>query len=94
MATTTATRMKTIQEYLGPKAENLLTFSTPKIARERLHLPGPDVVDRLYSGSDRNNRVLLNLQRIFHHGRLAGSGYLSILPVDQGVEHSDRKSVV
>ena len=88
MAITAATSMKTIQEYLGPKAEYLLTFTTPKISRERLHLPGPDVVDRLYSGSDRNNRVLVNLQRIFHHGRLAGSGYLSILPVDQGVEHS------
>lgn len=88
MAITAATSMKTIQEYLGPKAEYLLTFTTPKIPRQRLHLPGPDVVDRLYSGSDRNNRVLVNLQRIFHHGRLAASGYLSILPVDQGVEHS------
>ena len=88
MAATTAARMKTIQEYLGPKAEQLLTFKTPKISRERLHLPGPDVVDRLYSGSDRNNRVLVNLQRMFQHGRLGGSGYLSILPVDQGVEHS------
>lgn len=88
MAITAATNMKTIQEYLGPKAEYLLTFTTPKISRQRLHLPGPDVVDRLYSGSDRNNRVLVNLQRIFQHGRLAGSGYLSILPVDQGVEHS------
>jgi class I fructose-bisphosphate aldolase len=88
MAATTATRMKTIQEYLGPRADHLLAFSTPKISRDRLHLPGPDVVDRLYSSSDRNNRVLVNLQRMFHHGRLGGSGYLSILPVDQGVEHS------
>ncbi len=88
MARATATEMKTIQEYLGPKAEYLLTFSSPKISRERLHLPGPDAVDRLYSGSDRNNRVLGNLQRIFEHGRLGHSGYLSILPVDQGVEHS------
>lgn len=88
MVATAATRLKTIQEYLGPRAEYLLTFNTPKISRERLHLPGPDVVDRLYSSSDRNNRVLANLQRLFHHGRLGGSGYLSILPVDQGVEHS------
>ena len=88
MATAATTKMKTIQEYLGPKAEYLLAFSTPKISRERLHLPGPDFVDRLYSGSDRNNRVLVNLERIFQHGRLGGSGYLSILPVDQGVEHS------
>ena len=88
MAATLATRLKTIQEYLGPRADYLLQFNTPKILRERLHLPGPDAVDRLYSNSDRNNRVLINLQRMFHHGRLGGSGYLSILPVDQGVEHS------
>lgn len=88
MATATATRFETIERYLGPKAEYLLSFNTPKISRERLHLPGPDVVDRLYSCSDRNNRVLANLQRIFQHGQLGGSGYLSILPVDQGVEHS------
>ena len=88
MAATAVTRLKTIQEYLGPRAEHLLAFNTPKISRERLHLPGPDVVDRLYAGSDRNNRVLINLQRMFGHGRLGGSGYLSILPVDQGVEHS------
>jgi len=77
-----------IEEHLGEKAEYLLGFSNPKISRERLHLPGPDSVDRLYAVSDRNNRVLANLQRIMGHGRLSGTGYVSILPVDQGIEHS------
>src|SRR5213594_357492 len=78
----------TISQLLGDKAESLLNFSKPKIPRERLHLPGPDVVDRLFTVSDRNNRVLCNLQRMVNHGRLGGTGYLSILPVDQGIEHS------
>jgi class I fructose-bisphosphate aldolase len=73
---------------LGDKAEYLLNFKNPKIAKERLHLPGPDCVDRLFTVSDRNNRVLGNLQRIIGHGRLGGTGYVSILPVDQGIEHS------
>ncbi len=80
--------MTTIEQLLGDKAESLLGFNSPKISKDRLHLPGPDVVDRLFSGSDRNNRVLVNLQRLFGSGRLAGTGYLSILPVDQGIEHS------
>jgi class I fructose-bisphosphate aldolase len=80
--------MTSIAKLLGDKAEFLLNFKNPKIAKERLHLPGPDVVDRLYAVSDRNNRVLCNLQRIVEHGRLGGTGYLSILPVDQGIEHS------
>ena len=80
--------MTTIAHYLGDKAEYLLHFNSPKIAREHLHLPGPDTVERLYAGSDRNNRVLCNLQRILQHGRLGGTGYVSILPVDQGIEHS------
>jgi len=80
--------MTSIAQLLGDKAESLLNFKNPKIAKERLHLPGPDVVDRLYAVSDRNNRVLGNLQRIVTHGRLGGTGYLSILPVDQGIEHS------
>ncbi len=86
MATTTTT--SNIEQYLGDKAEYLLGFNNPKISRERLHLPGPDTVDRLYAGTDRNNRVLINLQRIIGHGRLSGTGYVSILPVDQGIEHS------
>jgi class I fructose-bisphosphate aldolase len=77
-----------IETYLGAKAEFLLGFKSPKIAKERLHLPGPDFVDRIYGATDRNLRVLTNLQRFFGHGRLAGTGYLSILPVDQGIEHS------
>ncbi|MGD0260563.1 MAG: class I fructose-bisphosphate aldolase [Verrucomicrobiota bacterium] len=80
--------MTAIAQLLGDKAESLLNFKNPKIVKERLHLPGPDVVDRLYAVSDRNNRVLGNLQRIVSHGRLGGTGYLSILPVDQGIEHS------
>src|SRR5713226_9074288 len=80
--------MTSIAQYLGDKAESLLNFNNPKIPKERIHVPGPDVVDRLYAVSDRNNRVLCNLQRIVQHGRLGGTGYLSILPVDQGIEHS------
>jgi fructose-bisphosphate aldolase, class I len=80
--------MTSIAQLLGDKAEHLLNFNQPKIAKERLHLPGPDLVDRLFGVSDRNNRVLGNLQRMLNHGRLGGTGYLSILPVDQGIEHS------
>ena len=80
--------MTSIAQLLGDKADFLLNFKNPKISKERLHLPGPDVVDRLYAVSDRNNRVLCNLARIVNHGRLGGTGYLSILPVDQGIEHS------
>jgi len=85
MATATASN---IEQILGAKAESLLGFKNPKIAKERLHLPGPDFIDRIYAISDRNVRVLTNLQRIFGNGRLGNTGYLSILPVDQGIEHS------
>ncbi len=88
MATTTTAGTGKIETYLGAKAESLLGFKSPKIAKERLHLPGPDFIDRVWSVSDRNVRVLANLHRLFHHGRLSGSGYMSILPVDQGIEHS------
>src|ERR1044071_3529101 len=80
--------MKSIPQLLGEKADSLLNFKNPKIAKERLHLPGPDFVDRIFAPSDRRNRVLTNLQRMFGPGRLGGTGYLSILPVDQGIEHS------
>ena len=80
--------MNSITSLLGDKAEYLLNFKNPKISKDRLHVPGPDVVDRLFAVSDRNNRVLGNLQRMIGHGRLGGTGYLSILPVDQGIEHS------
>src|SRR6266478_1138467 len=85
MATATTS---SIQTYLGAKAELLLGFKSPKISKERLHLPGPDFVDRIWSVSDRSPRVLASLQRVFNTGRLSGTGYLSILPVDQGIEHS------
>src|SRR4030095_8721076 len=78
----------TIQTHLGGKAEALLQFNSPKIPKERLHLPGPDFIDRVWSGSDRSIRVLTNLQRLFEHGRLSKTGDLSILHVDQGIEHS------
>src|ERR1700687_3646836 len=77
-----------IQTYLGATGDSLLGFSSPKISKDRLHLPGPDFVDRIWSVSDRSPRVIASLQRMFNTGRLAGTGYLSILPVDQGIEHS------
>lgn len=77
-----------IQKLLGDKAEYFLGFKSPKIARERLHLPGADFVDRIFMPTDRSQRVLNNLQWMFNTGRLAKTGYLSILPVDQGIEHS------
>jgi class I fructose-bisphosphate aldolase len=77
-----------IQALLGERAESLLSFDSPKISKERLHVPGPDFVDRVFAQSNRNNRVLASLSRIYNHGRLARTGYVSILPVDQGIEHS------
>ncbi len=88
MATVTSAGTGKMETYLGAKAESLLGFKSPKIAKERLHLPGPDFIDRVWSASDRNVRVLANLHRLFYHGRLSGTGYMSILPVDQGIEHS------
>jgi class I fructose-bisphosphate aldolase len=75
-------------ELLGPDADTLLKHECRTIPRSRLHLPGPDFVDRVLGASDRGARVKRSLAAIFAHGRLAGTGYLSILPVDQGVEHS------
>ncbi|MEW1775511.1 class I fructose-bisphosphate aldolase [Streptomyces sp. NPDC086777] len=80
--------MTDIHELLGDEAKDLLTHSAQGIPREDLVLPGSDFVDRVVSGTDRSPRVLRNLQSLFDHGRLAGTGYLSILPVDQGIEHS------
>ena len=77
-----------IQSLLGPKADDLLTHECKTIPKERLHLPGPDFVDRAFMDSDRNNRVLGNLTWLYTNGRIGRSGYLSILPVDQGIEHS------
>lgn len=76
------------QSLLGDKAEYLLGHQSKTIAKDSLHLPGKDFVDRIFMQSDRNTNVLRNLQTLFDHGRLNGTGYLSILPVDQGIEHS------
>ncbi len=76
-----------IVELLGSDA-GLLEYRCSAVPRVRLHLPGPDFVDRVWFDSDRSVAVLGNIQHLFDHGRLSGSGYLSILPVDQGVEHS------
>lgn len=76
-----------IREYLGAEADSLLNH-TAKFPKEQLHLPGADFVDRVFVPTDRNINVLKNLQWLYMTGRLSGSGYLSILPVDQGIEHS------
>ena len=78
----------TIRSYLGEEASYLLDFDNPKISKESLHIPGPDFVDRIFMDSDRSTNVLRNLKSIYNHGRLSGTGYMSILPVDQGIEHS------
>ena len=80
--------MDKISEILGKNATDLLNHQCKTILKDSLHLPGPDFVDRIMAISDRTPRVLRNMQSIFNHGRLAGTGYLSILPVDQGIEHS------
>jgi class I fructose-bisphosphate aldolase len=77
-----------IRELLDKEADHLLNHQCQTIPAEQLHLPGPDFVDRIVSPSDRSIRVMRNLQAVFDHGRLGGSGYLSILPVDQGIEHT------
>src|SRR6266700_965479 len=88
MATATVTSLGKIEEILGDDARDLLDHRCETIPREQLHLPGPDFVDRVWTISDRNVRVLRNLRSLYDHGRLAGTGYLSILPVDQGIEHA------
>ena len=77
-----------ILDLLGPEADHLLGYTARGIRKESLHLPGPDYVDRVWSASDRPVPVLRSLQAILDGGRLAGTGYVSILPVDQGIEHS------
>ena len=64
-----------VETYLGAKSESLLGFKSPKISKDRLQLPGPDFIDRVYAVTDRNVRVLTNLQRMFGHGRLRNTGY-------------------
>ena len=77
-----------ITEYLGDKTEYLLSHVCKTISKDKIHLPGPDFVDRIWIKSDRNPQVLRNLQLMYNTGRLSNTGYLSILPVDQGIEHS------
>jgi class I fructose-bisphosphate aldolase len=77
-----------IAELLGKDSEYLLGFQTPKIKKDQLNIPGPDWIERIFVPSDRPNSTLRNMQLLFNTGRLAGTGYLSILPVDQGIEHS------
>lgn len=83
-----ALNIKDIEELLGSEAEDLLSHVSETVPKEQLHLPGPDFVDRVFAHSDRTVPVLRNLQQLFDHGRLGGTGYLSILPVDQGIEHT------
>jgi len=77
-----------IAELLGANASELLDYTSQTIPKEQLNLPGPDFIDRVWSVSDRSPSTLRSLQALFDNGRLAGTGYLSILPVDQGIEHS------
>jgi len=77
-----------IEKILGDDAESLLSHQCKTISQDMLHLPGGDFIDRVLINSDRSPNVLRNLGSLFNHGRLAGTGYVSILPVDQGIEHS------
>jgi class I fructose-bisphosphate aldolase len=79
---------KKIQTLLGAEAEDLLKYQSKGFPKDTLHLPGPDFLDRVWVMSDRPIGVLRSLAAMFEHGRLAGTGYLAVLPVDQGVEHS------
>src|SRR5579864_3861235 len=88
MATATLSTTETVEQLLGDDASSLLEHECETVPRSVLHLPGPDFVDRIWAGTDRSNRVLRSLRTLFDHGRLAGTGYVSILPVDQGIEHS------
>lgn len=85
--TATLAAPQSIESWLGDEAEDLLNYKA-KVDKQLLHLPGPDWVDRIFAQSDRNPQVLRSLQQLYSTGRLANTGYLSILPVDQGIEHS------
>jgi len=84
----TGSSLDHIEELLGSNARTLLDHNTKTISKDDLHLPGPDFIDRVWASSDRSLAVLRSMQSLFDNGRLAGTGYLSILPVDQGIEHS------
>ena len=77
-----------IEKLLGPEGQELLTHECKTISKDQIHVPGPDFVDRIIADSDRSNTLMRNMQLLFNSGRLAGTGYVSILPVDQGIEHS------
>lgn len=79
---------KKITDLLGSHAGDLFTHQCKTFSKEQLHLPSPDFVDRVFAQSNRNAQVLRNLQAIYNHGRLGGTGYVSIFPVDQGIEHT------
>src|SRR4051794_25877828 len=82
------TTLERVEELLGDNARTLLDHKSETISKDVLNLPGPDFIDRVWSASDRTPSVLRSMQTLFDNGRLAGTGYLSILPVDQGIEHS------
>ena len=82
-----AQELKKIQEYLGKETESFLSYKA-MVSKDLLTLPGPDFIDRVFAASDRNIPTLVNLQRLYNTGRLSGTGYVSILPIDQGIEHS------
>jgi len=88
MATATQPSTGTLEQLLGDQAASLLEHRCETVSKTMLHLPGPDFMNRVWTGSDRSNQVLRNLNSIYQHGRLSGTGYVSILPVDQGIEHS------
>ena len=88
MATVTAASVGGLEELLGADAQTLLEHRCTTVPKETLHLPGPDFIDRVWTQSDRPTRVLRSLQTLYGHGRLGGTGFMSILPVDQGIEHS------
>ncbi len=89
--TTTFSPSRSLESLLGNEAESLLTYKA-KVPKDMLHLPGGDFIERIFSHSDRNSQVLRSLQQLYSTGRLANTGYLSILPVDQGIEHSGAAS--
>src|SRR5207302_8958944 len=88
MATVTRGSLEKIEEALGEDARDLLEHKCQTIPKEQLHLPGGDFIDRIWKDSDRPTRVLRSMESMLDLGRRAGTGYLSILPVDQGIEHT------
>ena len=77
-----------IQSILGSESEYLLSYQSKSLSKDLLHAPSPDFIDNVFSASNRNAQVLRSLSALYSHGRLAGTGYLSILPIDQGIEHT------